>query len=100
MGIKLTGWNKAGTGQCFMVEHYVNHKTMSVHRLEKPALFQVGNTRMGAAYVPYTGHWDLFDLRTGERVATMNKDYFEMAFIPLKIADLIPGCEDDAPATG
>lgn len=60
----------------------------------KQCLLIIDGKQIAAGYMGYTGQWYLFDVETGEEVATVRREFYEAHFAKFHWTDLVRATED------
>jgi hypothetical protein len=52
-------------------------------------VFKVGDVVLYGGYMPYTGHWYLYDAE-GREVVSVSRSIWDDSFAKLRLGDLVP----------
>lgn len=83
MGVKFTHTHTDGTA-CYRITNGLGHK----FRLDRVAIIDMGTTTYGAGYMPYSGHWYIYDLATGKEIGSLSRELWEASFERLVVGEL------------
>lgn len=76
MGIRKTHEHPEKGGACY--------RTRTHHPLKNSQIINMNAKEYAVAYMPYTGHWYVYDTETGREVATLTREFYNdlMALLP------------------